>query len=176
MLKKGLIHVYTGNGKGKTTSSIGQAVRAKGQGLKVCFVYFHKDADRNKSGEVKVLKKIGIDVYCFAKKHPYMSKKTSLSCIRFQCRKTLDFIHNALFKKRYDLMVLDEVNIAIRDGFIDENELLDLLTNKPKGLEVVLTGRGASRRIIKQAHLVSEIKKIKHPYDSGIKMRKGIEY
>jgi len=176
MRKKGLIQVYTGCGKGKTTAAAGQVVRAKGQGLKASFVYFHKDSDKQKSGETKILKKIGVDIFCFAKKHPYLNKKSSRGCLKVECAEALDFIGDVLFKKKYDIIVLDEVNIAIRDGFIKEDALLRLLRKKPKKLELILTGRGASKKLIECADLVSEIKKIKHPYDSGMKMRKGIEY
>ena len=176
MLKKGIIQIYTGCGKGKTTAAVGQTVRARGQGLKASFVYFHKDSDKQKSGEMKILKKIGVDIFCFAKKHPYLNKKSSRSCLKVKCTEALDFIRDVLFKKKYDIIVLDEVNIAMRDCFINENELMKLLRNKPKKLELILTGRDAPKKLIEYADLVSKIKKIKHPYDSGMKMRKGIEY
>lgn len=171
-----MIQVYTGNGKGKTTAAIGQAVRAKGRGLKVAVVYFHKDADKDKSGEIKMLKKIGIDVFSFAKKHPHFHKNASVGVIKKECRDAMDFIENVLFKKKYGLVVLDEACIALRDCFIEEEMFIGMLKSRPKNTEIILTGRGATKKIIELADLVSEIKEVKHYFRKGIKARKGIEY
>ena len=176
MNKKGLIQVYTGDGKGKTTAALGLAVRARGHNLKVCYIYFHKDPKRWKYGEHKMLKKIGVDVIGFAEKHPHFYKKANPDEIRKECLKGLKFIKMVYQKKRYDILILDEINISVRDGFLNEKEVMDIVCAKPEKLELILTGRGAAKKIIKKADLVSKIEKVKHPYDLGIRRRIGIEY
>lgn len=176
MKRKGLVQIYTGNGKGKTTAAVGLAVRAYGHGLRVCYIYFHKDPQKWGYSEHTILKKIGIDVFGFAKQHIYCDKKTNVEKIREDCLKGLDFIKSIFRQKEYDILILDEINISLRDKFLKTEEVIELLTIKPAKLEIVLTGRGAPRKIIEQADLVSKIQKIKHPYDKGIKKREGIEY
>lgn len=175
MKQKGLIHIYTGDGKGKTTSSLGIAMRAKGQGLRVCYVHFHKDPERWNYGEYRILGQIGIDTFSFAKSHPFCNKNSSEN-IRKGCLQGLDFIKKLYNENKYDILILDEINISVRDGFLKEEEVLEILKTKPENLEIILTGRGATERMIENADYVSEIKEIKHPYSLGIKRRKGIEY
>lgn len=175
MLKKGLIQIYTGEGKGKTTAAVGQVVRALGHGLRICYVSFFKDPGKWGYGEIGMLRKWGVDIYHFANKHPHFYKKIKKEEVRKECLKALGFI-TEIFKKDYDLIVLDEINIALRDGFLKEDEILSLLNKKPKSLEIILTGRGATPQLIKTASLVTEMKKIKHPLDKKIMARKGIEY
>jgi cob(I)alamin adenosyltransferase len=187
MVKRGLIHIYTGDGKGKTTAAVGLAVRARGHGLRVVYLYFHKDPKRWGYGEHKILKRVGVDVFGFACRHPHFHPVRSLGYsqfgstsngvnIRKECLKGLRFVKAAYKEKRYDVMILDEVNISVRDGFIKKGELLDIIKTKPAGLELVLTGRGATKGMIEAADLVSKIEKIKHPYDSGTRRRAGVEY
>ncbi len=174
MKRKGLIQVYTGEGKGKTTAAIGLACRARGHNLKVCYIYFHKNS--KKCDEQRMLKKLGVETSGLAKTHPRFYKNVSKGKIRRECLEALEFIKKIYRQNKYDILILDEIFISLRDGFLTEKELLELLNLKPNNLELVLTGRGATKRIIEKADLVSEIKKLKHPYDSGIKGRKGIEY
>ena len=176
MKTKGLIQVYTGDGKGKTTAAVGLACRARGQGLKVCYVYFHKDPEKWGYGELKILEKLGVTVKGFAKKHPHFYKKVTPKDVRKKCLEGLKFVKKVYEENEYDILILDEIIISLRDGFLKEKEILDALSSKPEKLELILTGRDATKKIIKKADLVSEIKKIKHPYDSGMKGRKGIEY
>lgn len=176
MDRKGLIQVYTGNGKGKTTAACGLAVRARGHDLKICYVYFHKDPEKWRYGEHRILEKIGVDVFGFAKKHPHFYKETELIDIRKECLEGIEFIKRIYQEKKYDILILDEIIISLRDGFLKEEEVVGILDSKPEDLELILTGRGATEKIIKRADLVSEIRNIKHPFDKGIKGRKGIEY
>ncbi len=176
MKRKGLIQVYTGDGKGKTTAAIGLACRAFGHNSKVCYIYFHKDPKRRGCGERRGLKKLGVDVFGFAKKHPHFYKNINPEDIRHECLEGIKFIKKIYQEKKYDILILDEINISLRDGFLKEKEILEVLEKKPENLELILTGRNATKRIIEKADLVSEIKKIKHPYDSGLKGRKGVEY
>jgi len=170
-LKKGLVQVYTGNGKGKTTAAWGQAMRASGQGLRVGIIQFFKGKG---SGEAKIAKKLSLDVYSFCPVHPFFGGKREK--LEKECREGLIFAKKIIQSKKYDLIILDEINIAMKDKFIGVNEVLDLIKKKPKGVELILTGRGAPKKIIEVADLVTEMREIKHPYQKGIKGRRGIEY
>jgi len=176
MKAKGLIQVYTGKGKGKTTAAIGLAVRARSHSLKVCYIYFHKDPKKWGYSEHILLKKIKVDVFGFAGNHPFCDKKAHSKEIREECLQGLDFIKTIYRKKKYDLLILDEINISLRDKFLKIDEIMALLETKPSELEIVLTGRGAPKKLIEMADLVSKVQKIKHPYEQGVKRRKGIEY
>jgi len=173
--KKGLIQVYTGDGKGKTTASVGQAIRAKGHKFEVCFIYFFKNLKDFPYGEVEVLKGLGIETISFVPHHPHFYKNIKAEQIREECLKALQSIKE-IFQKRYNMIILDEILIALADGFLKEREILDLLENKPESLEIILTGRGATKKIIEKANLVTEMRKIKHPFNRGVKGREGIEY
>ena len=176
MRRKGLIQVYCGEGKGKTTAVVGLACRAVGHNLKVCYIYFHKDPKKWEYGEYKVLKKLGVNIVGFAKKYPHFYKNVNEDKILQECLKALEFIRKIYQEKKYDILILDEILISLRDRFLKEEEILDILNSKPENLELILTGRGVTQKIIRKADLVSQIKKIKHPYDIGVKRRKGIEY
>lgn len=175
-MKKGLIEVYTGDGKGKTTSAIGLSIRAKGNNMNACIIFFHKNPERWKYGEDEILKKIGIDLFYFAKEHPYFNKNLKKEDIRKECLKGIEFVKKIYDGKKYDIIILDEILISLRDGFLKEEEIIEIMEKKPENIELILTGRGATEKIIERADLVSEIKKIKHPFDKGIKARRGIEY
>ena len=176
MTHKRLTHIYTGNGKGKTTAALGLALRARGHNLKVAYLYFHKNPKRWESGEHKILKKIGVDVFGFAGRHPRFDKKLSLDKVRKECLEGLKFIESIYKNNEYDMLILDEINISLRDGFLRKEELLNIIRTKPRNLELVLTGRGAKREVIGCADLVSKIEAVKHPYNSGILGRIGIEF
>jgi len=176
MKEKGLIQVYTGDGKGKSTAAIGQAVRAAGHGFKVGFISFFKDPEAFGYGEYKSLKKLGIKTFLFTKKHPHFNKELNPNDVCRECSEALEFIKELFQDPSWDMLVLDEINIAVRDGFLKKEEVLSLLEAKPEKLELVLTGRGVTEKIIEKADLVSEVKEVKHPYRQGIKSREGIEY
>jgi len=176
MQEKGLIQVYTGDGKGKSTAAIGQAVRATGHGFKVGFISFFKDPEVFGYGEYKSLQRLGIETFLFARKHPHFYKDLSSGEVREECLKGMEFIKKLFRDQSWDMLVLDEINIAIRDGFLKEEGVLSLLEAKPQNLELILTGRGATEKIIKKADLVSEVKEVKHPYTQGVQKRKGIEF
>jgi len=176
MKDKGLVQIYTGNGKGKTTAAVGLAVRARGHNLRVCYIYFHKDSKRWNYGEHKILEKIGVSVFGFAKKHPHFYKDVKRGDISKECAKGLRFIKKIYREGRYDMLILDEINISVRDGFLNEDEVIDIVNRKPERLELILTGRGATKGIIGKADLVSKIDEMKHPYNAGLRRREGIEY
>ncbi len=176
MDKKGLIQVYTGDGKGKSTAAIGQAARAAGHGFKVGLVSFFKDPEAFGYGENRSLEKLGIKTFLFAKKHPHFYKEVDPDDVCQECSRGLEFIKELYRDSSWDMLVLDEINIAVRDGFLKEEEVLALLETKPEKLELILTGRGVTEKAIEKADLVSEVKEVKHPFSRGITSREGIEY
>lgn len=171
-----MIIVNTGNGKGKTTAAIGQVIRALGQDLHVCIIQLFKGEAFY--GEQKILKNLkNLDFFCFAKEHPYCIKNVSIEEACRQCIPAMEKLHEINDgEKKYDLIVLEEYNIALRDNFIDKDEFLDLIRSLSKKSNIVITGRGAPKELIEMADLVTEMKEIKHPYNKGIKAQKGIEY
>jgi len=176
MKGKGLIQIYTGDGKGKSTAAIGQAVRAAGHGFKVGFISFFKPPEIFGYGEYKPMEEIGIEVFHFAKKHPHFYKEVSSEQLREECSKGIELVKELFKDESWDMLVLDELNIALRDGFLKEEEVVSLLEAKPEKLELILTGRGATEKVMKEADLVTEVKKVKHHYDQGVQAREGIEY
>lgn len=169
---KGAIQVYTGSGKGKTSAGVGLAARAISHNFKTGYVHFHKE----RNGEDEILSKLGCDIFFFAKKHPHFNKDVQYEEIRKECLKGLEFIKEIYKENKYDLLILDEINISLDNGFIKEEEMTEILELKPKNLELVLTGRGFPESLIEKVDYVSKIENIKHPYDKGIRARKGIEY
>jgi cob(I)alamin adenosyltransferase len=176
MKKKGLIQVYSGPGKGKSTAAIGQAARAVGHGFKVGFISFFKDPEAFGYGEYKSLEKLGVKTFLFARKHPHFYKELNPDEVCRECRQGVEFITGLFQDTSWDMLILDEINIAVRDGFLKEEDILSLLEAKPEKLELVLTGRGVTEKIMEKADLVSEVREVKHPYNRGIKGRKGVEY
>ena len=176
-MQKGLIHIYTGEGKGKTTVSIGLAIRAAGQGLKVLFAQFFK-LDSASSGEKEIFKNIlEIEHICSNIRHPIFTKeKMDDESIKQSVVKTFETVKKRVIKGDINLLVLDEINNVLAGGWLDINTLITFLENKPEGLEVVLTGRGAKLQLIEIADYVTEMRKVKHPFDKRVKARIGIEY
>ena len=177
--KIGYIQVYTGDGKGKTTASLGLAMRALGRGWKVLIIMFAKGGDhygelysfRELSPKIKELLTIeqaGLERIVYADNVSEEDKEA--------VKKGWELAKQAAKSGEYDLIVLDEANIAIELGLIQLEDMVNFLKNKPKYLEIVLTGRHAHSEIIELAHLVSEIRPTKHYWDLGVKARKGIEY
>ena len=171
---KGLIYVFTGNGKGKTTAAIGQAVRAVGQGWKVLMVQFIK---KWISGEISPLKELGVEIYPMGLGFVgIMGDTLPRSDHEKAAREALKFVRKKIRKGSYDLLILDEVNVAISLGLIDVKAVLQLLKDRPKDLDVILTGRDAPKEFIEIADLVSEVKEVKHPFAKGETAKKGIEF
>lgn len=175
-MKQGLIQVYTGEGKGKTTAAVGLALRSRGHNLKVGYIFFFKDPKKFGYAEIKLLKKLGVKVFGFSHKHPHFYKNLDPSDVRCECLKGVNFIKKICRDGSYDVLILDEILISLRDGFLKEKEMLEIMNLKPHGMELIMTGRGATNKIIKEADLVSIINKKKHYFDAGVKKRKGIEF
>ena len=175
-LKKGYIHIYTGDGKGKTTAAIGLGLRATGCGLKVCFLQFFKDK-KFPCGERSAIKKLGV-VFKFKRfdvTHPCF-KKCDSAKLRAALKRALAETADIIRSGKFDLVILDEVLIGVSQGFIEEKAILEIIKSKPNHTELILTGRGATPKLIKAADYVTEMKAIKHPINCGVKMRKGIEF
>lgn len=171
---RGFIYVFTGEGKGKTTAAIGQAVRSVGQGWKVLIIQFIKQII---SGEVEPLKKLGIEIYPMGMGYVGILTDQKEKEIHIQvAEKAFDFAKKKVNGGSYDLLILDEINNSVQLGLLDVSEVIDFLKTKPEKLSVIITGRGAPKEFVEIADLVSEIKDIKHPYEKGAKAKKGIEF
>ena len=169
---KGYIQIYTGDGKGKTTAALGLGLRAAGHGKKTYMGQFMKGQHY---GELAALRD-----------HPYITIEQygDIECIRRedvtqkhrdQARRGLERARRAMLSHRYDIVILDEINVALWFDLISTREVLDLLKDRPENLEVVLTGRRVPDELIEIADLVSELREIKHYYHRGVKAREGIE-
>jgi cob(I)alamin adenosyltransferase len=170
-----VIIVNTGGGKGKTTSAVGQIIRALGHKKRVCLIQLFKP--REFYGEQYILQGLdGLDFFAFAKNHPACCDVDSGE-VRLAVKAALEKIKLiAASPQKYDLIVLDEFNIALRDKFLDELEFLELVKELSLKSDIVITGRQAPQSLIDAADLVSEMKEIKHPYNEGVKLRCGIEF
>jgi cob(I)alamin adenosyltransferase len=175
----GYIQVYTGDGKGKTTASLGLAMRALGRCWKVLIIMFTKGG--NDYGELNSFTELsptisdnlkivqaGLDRVIYKDNQNKQDEQ--------EIKKGWELAKKAIQNHEYQLIILDEANIAIDMGILDVDEVVETLQNKPEEMEIVLTGRNAHPKIVEIAHLVSEIKPVKHYWDTGIVARKGIEY
>lgn len=173
-LQRGLVQVYTGDGKGKTTAALGLALRAAGQGLNVYIIQFMKGWAHY--GELTALEhQPNIILRQFGR--PDFVDKEKPKPIDIQlARKALRHAQEIVASERYDLVILDEVNVALDYGLIDLDEVIALIENKPRKVELVLTGRYAHPRLIELADLVTEMVEVKHPYRQGMEGRRGIEF
>ncbi|MFC1937356.1 cob(I)yrinic acid a,c-diamide adenosyltransferase [Chloroflexota bacterium] len=174
MLRKGLVQIYTGNGKGKTSAALGVVLRALGHGLRVYIAYFMKGD--YPYGERNILAKLpNVRMESFGSQkfvNPADVKPEEIE----QAKQALAASRKAMLSGDYDLVVLDEVNVALAWKLIELDEVSRLINDKPENVELVLTGRGAAQELVEVADLVTEMVNIKHPYEKGIKSRKGIEY
>ncbi len=170
-----MLLVITGNGKGKTTSSIGQIVRALGHNQKVCLVQLFKG--ESFYGEQKILTKLdGLEFFSFAKKHPFCFKDITKEQVIQECEQAMLKLNEIAENNKYNLIVLEEFNIATRDGYVNEDLFLSIVKKLAEKANVMITGRAASQKLIDMADLVSEVKEIKHPYNKGVPAQIGIEF
>lgn len=168
---KGYVQVYTGNGKGKTTASIGLAVRAAGAGLSVYIVQFLKRGDYSEIKAFSKFKNIFVKQYGLGN---FVKDKPSEEDIK-AAKKGLKKLQEILAAGKHDLVIAEEANVAVKCNLFKEEELLDLIDQKPAHVELIITGRGATQAVMDRADLVSEIKEIKHYYKQGVTARVGIE-
>lgn len=187
-MKKGLIHIYTGDGKGKTTAALGLALRAIGANKKVAIVQFMKKANYSEHRTIKkyrlpiLIETFGIGYY------KILGDKKPKGAHKKAAQKALKRAREIIESKKYDLVILDEINVALGFGLIDVDEVISLLTadrlsasdptrrDGQTTADIILTGRKAHPKLKKIADLVTDMKKVKHYYDKGVRARKGIEY
>ncbi|MEM3068392.1 MAG: cob(I)yrinic acid a,c-diamide adenosyltransferase [Nitrososphaerales archaeon] len=176
-IEKGLVHIITGKGKGKTTSAIGQGLRAAGHGLKVYMIQFMKgEFEGKKYGEIKSIKKFrNFNVIQFGSGKLLSHGAPNETDFKL-ARKGFEHAKKIINSNKYDMVILDEIWVAVHHNLIDLSEVIDLIKKKPEHVELVLTGRYAPKEAYDYADYVSEIKKIKHPYSKGLKARIGVEY
>ncbi len=173
-MKKGLLVVFTGNGKGKTTAALGCAVRALGHNCKVGMVQFVKG--RWKSGELESMKRFKdlMDIHTLGR--GFIKSDRDLQKNKTASLEAWEFTKKLIESSTYQIIILDELTYLLKYKVIKESEVLDVLVNRPLGLHLIVTGRNAPQSLIEAADLVTEMKEIKHPLDGGITCQKGIEF
>jgi len=174
MISKGYTHLYTGNGKGKTSAALGLAFRAAGSGLRSAVIQFMKGQPSGeidaaeKLGGLVVIEQYGSDRFC-------RPDDGSLKEHREHALRGLDRARAVLADGGYSIVILDEIITAAKFGIISDEDIIAIIRSKPEAVELVLTGRGASDELIAHADLVTEMREIKHYYQNGVTPRKGIE-
>ncbi len=173
-LERGLVQVYTGNGKGKTSAAFGLALRAIGRGLRVYIIQFIKGGFDY--GELHVVKKLpNLTLKTFGRGQFVTARPPAEEDIRL-AGEAFELAEKVVQDGKYDIVILDEINVALNLNLVKLEEVLNLIEKKPKNVELVLTGRKVPNEIVEVADLVTEMKEIKHPFNRGLKARKGIEY
>jgi cob(I)alamin adenosyltransferase len=174
VLEKGLLQVYTGDGKGKTTAALGLALRMAGHGGRVAFIQFMKGWDFY--GEIESLKAVPGLRHERTGTPDYVYRGRESEVDRVEARRGFELARECLRDGRYDLVVLDELNVVLDYGLLDLEAVLGLLRLRPSHVEVVVTGRGAPEALVAAADLVTEMREVRHPYSKGVVSRKGIDY
>jgi cob(I)alamin adenosyltransferase len=170
-MRKGYVQVYTGNGKGKTTAALGLALRAAGAGLKVFIGQFIK---KERCSEHLMLERFG-DMITYQQYGRGLIRHTPTEEDIAGAREGMREISDVVRSGSYDVVILDEVNVAVSVGLISVEEVLGLIREKPATVELVLTGRNANDAVMAEADLVTEMREIKHYYEKGVQARRGIE-
>ncbi|MHC1746115.1 MAG: cob(I)yrinic acid a,c-diamide adenosyltransferase [Negativicutes bacterium] len=174
MNRLGLIQVYTGNGKGKTTAALGLALRAIGQGLKVWMVQFMKGDESY--GEIRAAKLLPGFTILQVGRNDFVNLNSPDPSDVTLAQKGWEIAKNCISSGKYDIVILDEINVAMACGLLDTEQVIEFLTAKPRSVEIILTGRYASEAVQNIAQLVTEMREIRHPYHQGVPSRIGIEY
>lgn len=173
-MQKGLVHIYTGNGKGKTTAATGLIVRALGHGQKVLLARFLKP-ENPESGEIRLLRdQPGLGILTAG--IGIIGKMPDRDVIVENVTRTFSKAKELAMSGEYDLAVFDEINNAMHNGYIETSEVVELIKKRPAAMNLVLTGRNVPAEIQAMADLVTSMEKIRHPYDAGIQARKGLEF
>ncbi len=174
--RKGLTVVFTGDGKGKTSAALGVALRAIGHGMRTCMVQFIKD--NLYSGEIDGFKRLGPDVELIRAGRGYIFQQGAEvpKVHREEAQKGLKAAGEKMQSGAFDILILDEINVAVKLGLVDVAQVLELIDRKPPLMHLVLTGRGADPAVIEKADTVTEMKELKHAYRQGIEPQKGIDY
>ena len=173
-VKKGLIMVFTGNGKGKTTAALGLTLRALGHKQRVCFIQFLKGSWHY--GELESVKKFSDLLEFHVMGRGFTWKSDDLEKDIAVARKAWEFARKIIAENRHQLVVLDELTYLVSYNMIEEQEIIEVLTGRDPSMHVVITGRGAGDALIQTADLVTEMCEVKHPYTEGVAAQKGIEF
>ena len=172
--KNGLVHVYTGDGKGKTTAALGLAFRACGHGFAVHVIQFMK-GDIN-YGELKAAKSIpNLTIVQFGRASFVDKENPALEDIEL-AKEGFEHAKAIIQKGEHDIIILDELNVAVDFKLVSIEDVLNLIDTKPENMEIIITGRGAHKKLIERADYVTDMRNIKHPYDRGLMARDGIEH
>ncbi|MDR1241431.1 MAG: cob(I)yrinic acid a,c-diamide adenosyltransferase [Deltaproteobacteria bacterium] len=174
--ERGYIHIYMGKGKGKTTAALGLALRAAGHGLKVYMAQFLKSA---LTGEMLAAEKLApyFTIFRFSGEHDFFTRLSAPERqeVRAEARSAFDFARRAMSEGACDILILDEILVALQHQLLDLSELTALLDQKPLPLELILTGRHAPAELVARADLVTRMEEVKHYYRAGVMSRAGIE-
>ncbi|RWX43315.1 cob(I)yrinic acid a,c-diamide adenosyltransferase [Candidatus Electrothrix marina] len=174
MKKKGLILIFTGHGKGKTTAALGMTMRAAGHGMKTCFIQFIKGSW--KYGEMEALARFREEVDFHVMGRGFTWKSDDVEKDKAAAREAWEKAKEAIMSGGYNAVVLDEFTYLLRYGMIEKEEALEVLRRKPADLHICITGRDAEEELIELADLVTEMQPVKHPYRQGITAQKGVEF
>jgi cob(I)alamin adenosyltransferase len=172
-LEKGIVHVYTGPGKGKTTVALGLGLRAAGAGFKVHMLQFMKGRRYSEIGSIEKIPNFTISQHG---RDDFVSKEKPEQIDIDMAKEGFEKAKKIVKNNNHDMVILDEINVAVDYSLISVNDVLKLIDEKPEKLELVLTGRGAHPEIVKVADLVTEMLEIKHPYQQGVIGRKGVDF
>ena len=176
-LEIGYVQVYTGNGKGKTTAAVGQAIRSAGNGLKVYMLQFLKTGE---TGELEIAKLLGdkFQIFRFQTQEGFFwnLNDEEKAVLQTEVNTAYDFAMEVVKNAKCDVFILDEIMGVLSNKLLTEEQIINLIDNKPINMELILTGRNASDSIINKADLVTNMEKVKHYIDNGIYAREGIEY
>ena len=170
---KGYIHVYTGDGKGKTTSSLGLAMRAAGAGNRVAMIQFMKGRRYSEIDTAELIP--GIEIFQHGRDE-FVSKEDPEQIDIDLARKGFEHAREIVNGGEYDMVILDEINVALDFKLLPIDEVMELIRNRPVHVEMVLTGRNAPAQIMEEADLITEMREVKHFYQQGVEARKGIEF
>ena len=170
---KGYIHIYTGPGKGKTTAALGLGLRANGAGYKVHVIQFMKGRRYNEINAIEKLENFTISQHG---RDEFVSKENPEKIDIDLAQKGFSHAKDVIKNKKYNMVILDEINVAVDYNLISEKDVIELIDNKPENLELVLTGRNARPELIRIADVVTEMLEIKHPYQHGIQAKEGIDF
>ena len=172
--KMGLLQVYTGDGKGKTTASLGLALRAIGHGMKVCMIQFMKNSDIY--GEVRLAEKMpGLTIIPVGR-HDFVNLKNPEAIDIELAVAGWETAKDIIGSQQYDIVILDEINVALSCGLLDQATVIPFLSSQKGTVEVVTTGCWAPQELLDVADLVTEMKNIRHPYSKGVDSREGIDH
>jgi|SRR5688572_22111485 len=171
--RKPLVILYTGNGKGKTTAALGLLLRTWGRGMAIVMLSFIKSETSN-YGEERAARKLGIEMIPLGGGFTWLSK--DLEKDKALAQRCWQLCKEKINSGTYDVVILDEITYPINYGWLDQDEVIDVLRKRPADLHVVLTGRDASQGLIDFADLVTEMREVKHPFQSGIKAQPGVDF